>query len=163
MKKVVMTALFLLSIFGFSNNGVWEIVGANTNSKVRIVLVGDSKELLKTDDLENPAGIFLDYLNSSITQGDGTDLRIVKSTYKVSDLKPENTKVRPLSTTVKSWDFLGIISKSDSDTLMSLFNSDAYKDIKIYDKGNKTIVNYINLYIIFDKEDASFENASAWG
>ena len=163
MKKVVMLALFLLSMFGFSNNGVWEIVSTNKNSKVRVVFVGDSNELMKTDDLDNPSGIFVDYLESSVTQGDGSDLDIIKSTYKTADLKPGNAKVTSISNTAKSWEVLAVLSKSDDDTLMGLFGVDAYKDIKIYDKGNKTIINYKDIYFIFNKGDISFENATAWG
>lgn len=162
MKKVILTMIFILSMVGFSKNGVWEIVSETPNSKVKAIFVGDSNELSKFGDSENPSGIFIDYLESSVTQGDGTDLKIIESKYKVSDLKSGTTKVNSLSTMIKSAQLAAVISEKYDHTLIGLFTADAYKDIKVYDKGNKTIVNYINLYIIFDKGDAGFRDASGW-
>jgi hypothetical protein len=161
MKKVIIAAVFLLSMFGFSKNGVWEIKGNSANPKVRVIFAGDNTDLSKTDDQDNPSGIFVDYLDSSVTMGDGTDLKIVESKYKISDLKPGNVKTDTLNP-ADSPELTAVISKNYDGTLMGLFHSDAYKDMKIYNKGNKTIINYINLYFVFDKGDADFKDASGW-
>ena len=169
MKKVILAVLFLFSITGLSKNGVWEIVSAvsqSRNTEVRAVFVGDNKQLEKNGDSESPSGIFMDYLESSVTMGDGTDLTVIESKYKISDLKPGTAKVSYLNPSLKSAQLVAAVSKKydqPSDyALMGLFNSYSYNDIKIYDKGNKTIVNYNNLYIIFEKGDADIVNASAW-
>ena len=151
-----------MSITALAKNGVWEIVSEISNPKVRVIFVGNSDELKKSGDSEDPSGIFMDYLDSSITQGDGTDLRIIESKYKTSDLKQGTAKAASLDKSLKSAELVGLVSENYEDALLGLFNSHSYDDIKIYNKGNKTIVNYINLYIVFDKGDAGFRNASAW-
>ncbi len=162
MKKVITAVIFLLSITGFARNGVWEIVSEISNPKVQVIFSGDNEKLSKSGDSESPSGIFMDYLDSSVTQGDGSDLSIVELKYNISDLKPGKAKVSSLKADLKSAQLVAAVSKKNDDTLMVLFNSDAYKDIKVYDKGNKTIINYNDLYIVFDKGDAELTNASAW-
>lgn len=166
MKKILLLALLTLGILGYSDNGIWEFIKEDkgTSYKVKVVFIGDPDSEISQTEEDNPSGHLYSYKNSTVLISSGSELDLRTAKFTKNELEPGKTKVRNLGNKYKNWQTLAVVRKTEEyDSFIVLFNQSAHKDIKIYDKGNKTIIKYLNLYIVFDKGDYSFVNATAWG
>lgn len=166
MKKIFLLVLFIFGIVGYADHGIWKFVNENrgTASKMEVIFIGDPDLDISQTDEDNPSGYLYSYENSAVLTESGDELELAKAKYRKNELEPGKAKVTNLGSKYKNWQTLAVVRKTEEDNpFIILFNQDAYKDIKIYNKGNKTIIKYLNLYILFDKDDYSFENATAWG
>ena len=176
MKKFILAVLFTLSALVYSedirlsdmynNKGPWSVVIAESRSTsgATVVLVGNPYKEIRTVDIDNPSGDMYFYKDLTFLKSDGGDLDFIRVELPKDSVKPSVTTYSSLKEIYKNWERMALVSKSNNgdDEVIGIFNKKAYKDIKVFNKGNNTIVKYFDVYFIFDKGDCEFKDASAW-
>ena len=176
MKKFVLAVLFTLSALVYSedirlsdmynNKGPWSIVIAESRSTsgATVVLVGNPYKEIRTVDIDNPSGDMYFYKDLTFVKSDGEELDFIRVEVPKGSLKTTATTYSSLKEIYKNWDKMALVSKSNNgeEEVIGVFNKAAYKDIKVFNKGDNTIVKYFNVYFIFDKGDCEFKDATAW-
>lgn len=175
MKKLILAVLFVLSALTYSETiklsdiynakGAWSVVAAGTTgtSGVTVILMGNPYKEIGTVDVDNPSGDMYFYKDLTFVKSDGGELDFIRAEVPKDSLKATVTSYSSLKEIYKNWDRMAIVSKSSGDDeVIGIFNKSAYKDIKVFNKGNNTIVKYFDAYFIFAKGDCEFKNATAW-